>query len=65
MVCSACLSMLYFLTSLGVDKTYKRLTENYYGITQSNVAWVVACCNICATTATAKTKALVRPILSS
>jgi hypothetical protein len=40
------------------------VTENYYGITRSNVAWVVARCNICTTTAAAKTKALVRPILN-
>lgn len=53
-----------FLTRLGVDKTHERITENYYGITRSNVAGVVASCNIYATTAAAKTKAQVRPILS-
>ena len=53
-----------FLTGLGVDKTYKWLIENYYSITQSNVVWVVAYCNIYTTTTTAKTKALVRLILS-
>ena len=53
-----------FLTALGVDKTYERVTENYYGITWSNVAQVVARCNICTTAAAAKTKALVRLILS-
>ena len=63
MFLSICLCSI-FLTRLGVDKTYERLTENYYGITQSNVAWVIARCNICATTAAAKSKALVRPILS-
>ena len=63
MLLSICLCSIV-LTSLGVDKTYKRLTENYYGITRSNVAWVVARCNICTTTAAAKTKVLVRPILS-
>jgi len=63
MLLSICLCSIV-LTSLGVDKTYERLTENYYGITRSNVAWVVARCNICTTTAAAKTKVLVRPILS-
>ena len=37
MFLSICLCSI-FLTRLSVDKTYKWLTENYYGITQSNVA---------------------------
>jgi predicted transporter len=65
MLLSVCLCSI-FLIRLGVDKTYKWLTENYYEITQLNVAWIVVYCNICvaAAAAAAKTKALVRQILS-
>ena len=50
---------------LSIDKTYKRICQNYYSITRSNVAQVIACCNICSIAAIAKTKALVLLILSS
>ena len=56
--------ILYFLTRLGIEKTFERILENYYGITKAHVKWVIKQCNICCVTASAKTKALVIPILS-
>jgi hypothetical protein len=47
-----------------VDNIYKQLSENYYSITRSNVAWVVIRCNIYSFSAAAKTAASVIPILS-
>jgi hypothetical protein len=56
--------MLYLLINLGVEKTFERILENYYGITKAHVKWVIKRCNICCVTASAKTKAPVIPILS-
>jgi hypothetical protein len=59
----AYLLILYF-PKLGVEKTFERILENYYGITKAHVKWVVKRCNICCVTTSAKTKAPVIPILS-
>jgi hypothetical protein len=59
----AYLLILYF-PKLGVEKTFERILENYYGITKAHVKWVIKRCNICCVTASAKTKVLVIPILS-
>jgi hypothetical protein len=52
------------LQHYGIEKTYERISENYYGITKRNVAWVVKRCNVCSLNSAAKTKAPVIPILS-
>jgi hypothetical protein len=59
-------SILYIilLINIGVEKTYERISENYYGITKANVAWVIKRCNVCSLNAAAKSKAPVTPILS-
>ena len=60
-------SILYIilLINIGVEKIYKQISENYYSITKANIAQVIKHCNVCSLNAAAKSKALVKPILSS
>jgi hypothetical protein len=54
-----------FLTKLGVEKTFERILQNYYGITKAHVKWVIKRCNVCCLSSISKTKAPVIPILSN
>lgn len=49
----------------GIRKTHEIVSENYYGITEANVKWVLEQCGICALNAKNKTKAIITPIASS
>jgi hypothetical protein len=53
------------LQHFGIQKTYERVSERYYGITRENVAWVVNRCSICNLKAAAKNLAPVTPIVAS
>jgi hypothetical protein len=55
---------LYYLTNLGIEKTFQCIAESYYGITRANVAWVVTRCIICNLRAASKHTVLVIPIIS-
>ena len=47
---------------IGYVKTYDRIQENYYGITESQVKWVINKCSICQLQSTNKGKAPIKPI---
>lgn len=49
---------------LGVDKTYHRVQQLYYGITEADVEWVRKACNVCNQAAPPKAKKLaIKPII--
>jgi hypothetical protein len=52
----------YILIYIGVRKTYDRLHENYYSITEAQVEWVLARCAICTLQAANKGKPPIKPI---
>ena len=47
---------------LGVCNTYNRLHDNYYGITEAQVEWVLKRCTICTLQAANKGKPPLKPI---
>jgi hypothetical protein len=53
------------LQYFGICKTYKRVAEQYWGITRNDIAWVVNYCLICNLSNTAKSTAIPIPIVSS
>jgi hypothetical protein len=53
------------LQHFGIQKTYERVAERYYGITHQDVTWVVNRCLICNLKASRKDPALVIPIVLS
>jgi hypothetical protein len=53
------------LQHFGIQKTYERVMERYYGITRNDVAWVVNRCTICNLKGAAKGSAPVTPIVAS
>jgi hypothetical protein len=57
--------MLYILIKkLGIAKTYERIHELYYRISQEDVIWVLSRCAICAQTAANNNPPTVTPIVS-
>ena len=52
----------YILIYIGVYKTYNHLHENYYGITEAQVKWVLVKCAICILQAANKGKPPIKPI---
>ena len=56
---------IYIITktyTLGVRKTYDRIQELYYGITESQVNWVIQWCAVCTLQAANKGKPPIKPI---
>ena len=59
-------AFLYYIITktyrLGVRKTYDRIQELYYGITKSQVNWVIQQCAVCTLQAANKGKLPIKPI---
>ena len=56
---------IYIITktyTLGVRKTYDRIQELYYGITESQVNWVIQRCGVCTLQAANKGRPSIKPI---
>jgi hypothetical protein len=58
LVCKSLLKLII----LGVRKTYDRIQELYYGITEGQVKWVIVRCAICTLQAANKGKPPIKPI---
>jgi hypothetical protein len=52
------------LQHFGIRKIYKRVAERYWGITRTDIAWVINRCLICNLSSTAKSTAILIPIVS-